>query len=159
MTQWKHFLPKIDNRPFIRCVIFFATSQKKKNSKNITKDTKGLEIQEKTRKYLPLFKTILIKVCKGRTLKFGLIAPKRTKWGVDLRKCSKNEWKKLKKRFFSKSWWCTPFGRKSKILIFGNIVRPYVFWIICFLNHPSWSQKYMSPVSTKFRSKVMMLQS
>ena len=54
-------------------------SKKKKNSKNITKDTKGLEIQEKTRKYLPLFKTILIKVCKGRTLKFGFIAPKRTK--------------------------------------------------------------------------------
>ena len=53
-------------------------SKKKKNSKNITIDTKGLEIQEKTRKYLPLFKTILIKVCQARTLKFRLIAAKRT---------------------------------------------------------------------------------
>ena len=38
--------------------------------------------------------------------------------------------KRLKKRFFLKSWWCTPFGRKSK-----NFKFRWYSQTICFLNH------------------------
>jgi len=59
-------------------------------------ESKGSENQEKTRKCLPFFKTILMKVCLARIIKFGFFAPKRTN------KIRRRSEKELKKTLFRK---------------------------------------------------------